>query len=98
MAIEILEETEVVVRHCPMYKVIMHDDPVSTFEFVIDVLKSIFQMVEDQAIQATQKIHNTGQEIVGVYSLEQAEFKVEQTHSLARGKNFPLTCTIEKVI
>lgn len=98
MAIETLEEIKVNIRHCPMYKVVMLDDDKTPMDFVVDTLMSIFRMAKEQAIQAMLVIHNDGQEVVGVYPLEQAEFKVDQTHSLARARNFPLTCIIEKVI
>lgn len=96
MGIELLEDPKTIVAHYPQFKVIMYNDSKTTVDFVVEVLTSIFKMDRIQAVKATLAIHNNGQEIVGIYPLEQAEFKVEQTHSLARGRNFPLTCTIEE--
>jgi len=96
MGIEVLEDVDVRVAHYPMYKVIIHDDDKTPMDFVVSVLMTIFKMEAGQAIKSMLSIHNTGQEIAGVYALEQAELKVEQTHSLARGRGYPLTCTIEK--
>lgn len=89
-------EVESVVSLCPMYKVIMHNDPTTTVDFVIHVLMTIFKLSSEKSVELTILIHNTGLALVGVYPLEHAEFKVDQTHSLARAQKFPLTCTIEK--
>lgn len=81
--------------HYPMYKVIMHNDNTTTFEFVIYVLTTIFGKESNEAAQLTQQIHDTGFAIAGIYALEHAELKCDQTHSMARARNFPLTCTLE---
>jgi ATP-dependent Clp protease adaptor protein ClpS len=78
-----------------MYKVIMHNDDVTTMEFVTMILVAIFNKNAADALQIMLEIHNKGQGLAGVYALEHAELKVEQTHSMARSQKFPLTCSIE---
>lgn len=82
-------------RLTPLYKVIAHNDDVTTMEFVVKVLLEIFKKSEQEAIQLMMDIHNTGLGIVDVLPLELAELRVDQTHSMARARGFPLTLTIE---
>jgi ATP-dependent Clp protease adaptor protein ClpS len=95
MSTEIVEKTNSKTRTCPMYKVIMHNDKVTSMEFVVAVLVAIFNREPRDAVKIMYEIHNTGQGLAGVYALEHAELKVDQCHSMARTRKFPLTCTIE---
>lgn len=95
MSTETIEKPEIKTRLCPMYKVIMHDDPETHMDFVVDVLMRFFNKNTLEAFRLMLEVHYTGQGLAGVYPLEHAEIKVEQTHSLAKAKKFPLTCTIE---
>lgn len=90
------EDVEIVVRPPKKYKVVMHNDDFSTWEFVIDVLKQVFHIVEKQAVEITSSIHEQGKGTCGIYSYEVAEMKVSQVHSLAKANGFPLKCTIEE--
>jgi len=95
MSTEVIEKTDTKTRTCPMYKVIMHNDDVTSMEFVIQVLVTIFSKELTAATQIMLEIHNTGSGLAGIYALEHAELKVDQCHSLARTQKFPLTCSIE---
>ena len=95
MSTEVIEQTEIITRTCPMYKVIMHDDSVTSMEFVTQILVMIFNREIQDAVKVMLEIHETGAGLAGVYALEHAELKVDQTHSLARTAKFPLTCSIE---
>lgn len=79
----------------PLYWVVMHNDPVTTMEFVVDALVGIFGFDHTEAERVMLSIHNNGLERIALMPLERAEFKVEQTHRRARANGFPLTCTIE---
>ncbi|MGK7344506.1 MAG: ATP-dependent Clp protease adaptor ClpS [Candidatus Nitrospinota bacterium M3_3B_026] len=79
----------------PLYWVVMHNDPVTTMEFVVDALVRIYGFDLWEAERTMLSIHNNGLERIAQMPLERAEFKVEQTHQQARASGFPLTCTIE---
>lgn len=87
--------TAVKERVAPRWKVILHNDDVTTFAFVIELLIRLFGKSHGEALQLTQEVHDTGSAIVTVTSFERAELYVEQVRSLARPRNFPLTATIE---
>ena len=78
-----------------MYKVFIHNDNQSTFDLVIQVLVQIFSKEPQKAKLIAQETHEKGISFVGAYTFEQAEFRVEQAHSLARGRGFPLKLTFE---
>lgn len=52
-------------------------------------------MEATKATEVMLEIHNNGIGLAGIYSLELAELKAEQTTSIARGLKYPLTVSIE---
>ena len=82
-------------RLAPRYKVLIHNDNETTMGFVVAVLSSIFSLNGNAALQVMTEAHHKGIALVGVYAFEQAEFRVEQAHSIARTQGFPLTFTYE---
>ena len=80
-----------------LYKVILLNDDYTTFDFVIEILKTVFHKSEEEAINLTLKVDREGSASVGVYPYEVAQMKVEKTHSLARSAGYPLRATIEEV-
>ena len=79
----------------PRYKVLMHDDDVTTMDFVVDILRRIFAKSAGEAATIMMEVHNSGVALVEVVPLEEAELHVDQCHSLARTRKFPLALTIE---
>ena len=88
-------ETTASTQLAPRWKVILHDDPVTTFEFVVDLVRRVFGKSGGDAYRITREVHETGSALADVLPFEQAEFRVEQVHSLARPQGFPLTATME---
>ena len=79
-----------------MYDVLFLNDDVTTVEFVIKVLKQIFNKTQDEAVKITEAIHSNGQGIVGTYLFEIAEQKGIETTLLAREEGFPLQVKVQK--
>ncbi|ROR41121.1 ATP-dependent Clp protease adaptor protein ClpS [Caminibacter pacificus] len=80
-----------------LYRVILLNDDYTTFDFVIEILKSVFNKTEEEAINLTLKVDREGSATVGVYPYEIAEMKVNKVHSLARSAGYPLRARIEEV-
>lgn len=78
-----------------LYKVILLDDNMTTFDFVIRVLKSIFQKDHPTAMTLTMEIHRKGSSHVATLPREQAELRQTQVHDAARWEGFPFRCVIE---
>ena len=74
-----------------MYKVLLHNDPVNTMEYVVVTLRQVVPKLSEQdAISIMLEAHNNGMGLVIVCDLEPAEFYSESLK--AKG----LTSTIEK--
>ena len=98
--IEVIEEIQetIKVQIPKMYKVLLHNDDTTTFDFVIAVLMKIFHKTAEEAIEITKAIHVEGKGIAGApYSREIAEEKTLETISFSRANNFPLTPTFEEL-
>ena len=65
-------------------------------DFVIRVLKQIYNKTPEQAQNITSKIHQDGQGVVGTYVHEVAEQKGIETTLAARQENFPLQVKVKK--
>ncbi|MBK8433866.1 MAG: ATP-dependent Clp protease adaptor ClpS [Chloroflexi bacterium] len=79
----------------PPYRVIIHNDDVTTFEFVIRVLQTIFGLNVMMAEQIANRTHTHGSAYVGTFPKSEAETKVNKTHFAAQLEGFPLRLTIE---
>jgi len=79
----------------PQWKVILHNDEITTFEFVIELLMTIFRKDAQEAFRLTNEVHNSGSALIVVTNLERAELYVEQVHSLARPRGYPLVASLE---
>ena len=77
------------------YYVVMHNDDKTPFDFVIDILMGLFNHDEGTAADLAHKIHTDEKAIVGMYNLEIAEQKVEETVKASRVANYPLTVSLE---
>jgi len=77
------------------YRVIIHNDHVTTFDFVIAVLVTIFELPANRAIEVTYEAHTRGNAYVTTLPLEEAKSKVYKAQYAARENGFPLTFTIE---
>ena len=88
-------DTERRTRHAPLYKVLLHNDDVTPFDFVVRALLQVFKLPPLRALAITLEAHRKDVALVVVEPREHAEFHIEQTRSLARGRNYPLTLTME---
>ena len=79
----------------PMYKVIYFNDDVTTMEFVIESLVSVFNYTITDSAEITQKIHEDGSAVVAILPYEMAEQKGVEVTQLARANGFPLVIKLE---
>lgn len=80
----------------PPFKVLIHNDDITPALFVVQILHHFFNKDAPAAYNIMNEAHTKGIALVGVYPKEQAEFRVDQVHSVARANQLPLTLTIEK--
>lgn len=79
----------------PPYRVIVHNDDVTPFNFVVAILIRIFELTPVIAEHVTYRAHTKGLALVAVLPKSEAERRVGKAHFAARLEGFPLTFTIE---
>lgn len=93
-----LEQTDTItkIKLPSLYDVIMLNDDYTSMEFVIVMLKNIFQKSNQVAYNIMMQIHTEGSGLAGTYAKEIAETKVHVVHKKARAAGFPLRCILKK--
>jgi ATP-dependent Clp protease adaptor protein ClpS len=79
----------------PLYKVILLNDDYTPREFVVQVLKAVFRMNEDQAYSVMLTAHRRGVCVIAVYTRDVAETKAKEATDLGKSKGYPLFFTTE---
>jgi ATP-dependent Clp protease adaptor protein ClpS len=77
------------------FKVVVCNDDVTTVDFVVALLMSVFKFDEKRAFDLTIVIHQKGSAVAGVYPYEIAEQKALDATNMARLNGFPLITKVE---
>jgi len=77
------------------WAVLLHDDEVTTQEFVVWLLVALFGKGYDEANKLMLEVHFLGTAVVAVCAQERAELYVEQVRSYARARGYPLVASCE---
>ena len=85
------------VRKAPMFKVLVHNEPVTVAVavFVIKVLMNVFHKTEIDARKVMREAHETEVALVEARCLEQAELRLDMDHSMAKSAKYPSKFSIE---
>ncbi|MBZ5579059.1 MAG: ATP-dependent Clp protease adaptor ClpS [Acidobacteriia bacterium] len=73
---EILEREQLV----PLYRVVLLDDNDHTYDYVIEMLQTIFIFTTDQAYRHAEEVDRAGRTVLITCELPQAEFARDQIH------------------
>ena len=95
MSTEIKTISKSFIKYPDKFKVILFDDPFTSFEFVEKILTSIYNKNTEEAKKITRNIHVDGFAIAGIYIKEIAISKKQQTDDNSRMYEFPLKTEIE---
>ena len=90
------KQTRFKVKEPAMYDCIMHNDDVTTMDFVVNVIQHIFHKRKNVAETLMMDIHNTGSAVVGTYHLDIAESKAAYAMGVAKANGFPLKVSTKK--
>ena len=77
------------------YKVIIHNDDFTTMDFVVMVLMTVFHKSQTEAEQLMLQVHHSDQAVVGIYSYDVAQSKIQRATMMAREEGFPLRLTCQ---
>jgi len=91
-----LLEHDVDLRPPALYAVIIHNDDITTMEFVTEVLTEIFNKPPQAAAALMMDVHENGHGIAGVFVYDIAVTKKSQADLLAAERGFPLKLSIRE--
>lgn len=78
-----------------LFKVILLNDDYTPMEYVVLVLKMIFNKSETEATNIMLMVHNKGSGVCGIFTKEIAETKVFTVMKMAKNDQHPLKCIME---
>jgi len=93
---ELLNRDEEELKEPSEYMVILLNDNYTTREFVVEILQLVFHKNPQEAKKIMLNVHHKGRGMVGVYTWDIANTKVNQVHSIAKQYDFPLKCIVEE--
>lgn len=94
---ELEENLDSELKRPSKYQVVLLNDNYTAVDFVIEVLRMIFNKSTEDAVRITEKIHNDGSGVVGIYSYEIAKTKLMLLDEASKKNNFPLKGVMEKI-
>jgi ATP-dependent Clp protease adaptor protein ClpS len=83
-------------REVRMWRVVMLNDDYTPFNFVIEVLTTMYGKSLDEAEQIAMNIHEKGRGVAGIYTKEIAMQKSDDTIRIAKGHGHPLKTQAEE--
>lgn len=81
----------------PKCQVIFYNDDFTTKDFVVELLKGVFNKTEQIAIELMEQVHNSGCAIVGTYTYDIALTRVTIANNRAKKEDFPLRIEVKKI-
>lgn len=78
------------------YDVVLHNDDFTTMDFVVHLLRTVFFLPYEKAVEIMMEVHEAGKGIAGTYTRDIAESKATTAKDMARKEKFPLYITIEE--
>jgi ATP-dependent Clp protease adaptor protein ClpS len=78
------------------WAIVLHNDDITPMEFVIDLLRQVFDMGIEKATELMIRVHVNGKAVAGVFSYEMAEQKLAEAHTQIKLSPFQLVVTLEK--
>lgn len=64
------------VKEPSKYKVIIHDNPVTSYEEVIFIVSRCFDKTEEQSLELAHEVNSKGKGVCGIYTKEIADSKL----------------------
>ena len=93
---DVVERTDQEIVEPDLWNVLLHNDHYTTMEFVIEVVQTVFRKSIIEATVIMLDVHRKGVGVAGAYIHDIAQTKAETVHRMARERDFPLRCSVEK--
>jgi ATP-dependent Clp protease adaptor protein ClpS len=79
-----------------MLNVVLHNDDYTTKVFVVEVLSTVFHKSAIEATKIMMFVHKHGKGVVATYTWDVAQTKVMRVHEMAKKREYPLRCSLDK--
>ncbi len=79
----------------PLFRILIHNDDVTPFEYVIQILLKVFMLSHELAEHVAETAHFEGVAVVVIRPRPEAEKLAGIARSHARADGFPLTFSLE---
>ncbi|MBN1685018.1 MAG: ATP-dependent Clp protease adaptor ClpS [Spirochaetales bacterium] len=93
---DVLEKQDEEIKEPEMWNVLLHNDNYTTKEFVVEILSTVFQLSAIEATKLMLFVHRNGKGVVGTYTWDIAQSKITRVHAMAKRREFPLRCSLDK--
>lgn len=80
----------------PKFNVVALNDDYTPMDFVVMMLKTVFNKTHEDAVQTMLAVHKSGRGVCGTYSRDIAETKIANAEEMARRNMHPLKLTLEQ--
>ncbi len=92
-----LQELKPQTKKPPMFNVILLNDDFTPMDFVVYVLKEIFNHTDQHANETMLKVHNEGEASCGIFTKDLAETKSYEVNNLAKINDHPLISIVKPI-
>ena len=93
---DVKEDVREDLKEPEMWDVLLHNDDYTTKAFVVGVLRMVFRKSAIEATKIMMYVHKHGRGVVGTYTYDVAQTKVARVHEMAKKREYPLRCSIDK--
>lgn len=91
-----MTQTKVELKKPSLFNVILHNDDVTPFDYVIFILENIFFKDSLEAIEVTNEIHRSRGGVAGTYTEEIAQQKIIDVETANSLNGYSLKVTMEE--
>tara|TARA_B100001057_G_scaffold293532_1_gene293640 strand:+ start:33614 stop:33928 length:315 start_codon:yes stop_codon:yes gene_type:complete len=92
-----VQELEPQIKKPPMFDVILLNDDFTPMDFVVYVLKEIFNHTDQKANEIMLEVHNKGEASCGIFTKDLAETKSLEINNLAKINDHPLISIVKPI-
>ena len=92
---QIKEQVKNQVKLPRQYQVVIYNDDFTPMDFVVDILKTIFNKGHQDAVAIMMQVHKGDRAIVGQYSYDIAMTKTQEAMHQARENGYPFQVKVE---
>ena len=92
-----VQEVKPKTKKPPMFDVILLNDDFTPMDFVVYVLKEIFNHTYQEANEIMLRVHNEGEASCGIFTKDLAETKSYEVNNLAKINDHPLISIVKPI-